>query len=366
MVVSVIRKLRMLLLPLVLALPAVAPAQAAPGDLPGGKSNFVVSTGYLTGASPRNWVRLGWYRFDAGSGTVSARTYYWNQRHPARRISSGTTPGTDCAPGEKARPPGVRRCPVMTVDGFRGDATERRKGAYRLGSERIDGEQAPTVRIEWAADTPWTETWRVRPGAGIARLEFVRSTRATSGQGYGSNAPFTERRAMESVRRHKPRIHLELDSWEHGKAQPPTTGGFGQGNFTMCGGRATYCMTYLQPPKAGNCGQGCGRAAGDTTIQYYLTRVGVHDRRDTYWHWCTCLAPTDPSVCYQGNSHVKPMLQVIDDSRTFRGWVGVEASFSPAGERDDDMLGVFRMTDWPKPRPAERPARRQVPNAGKS
>ncbi|MFJ7042975.1 hypothetical protein ACIQVC_06155 [Streptomyces sp. NPDC101112] len=60
------------------------------------------------------------------------------------------------------------------------------------------------------------------------------------------------------------------------------------------------------------------------------------------------------------------MLQVIDDSRTFRGWVGVEASFSPAGKRDDDMLGVFRMTDWPKPRPAERPARRQVPNAGKS
>ncbi|SPF00350.1 hypothetical protein SMA5143A_1061 [Streptomyces sp. MA5143a] len=30
------------------------------------------------------------------------------------------------------------------------------------------------------------------------------------------------------------------------------------------------------------------------------------------------------------------------------------------------MLGVFRMTDWPKPRAEQRPARRQVPNAGKS
>jgi hypothetical protein len=44
------------------------------------------------------------------------------------------------------------------------------------------------------------------------------------------------------------------------------------------------------------------------------------------------------------------MLQVLDDSGAFRGWVGVEASFSTAGKRDDDMLGVFRMTDWPERR----------------
>lgn len=66
------RKLRTLLLPLVLILAAVGPVQAAPAELPGEKSNFVVSTGYLKGASPRNWVRLGWYRLDAASGTVSA------------------------------------------------------------------------------------------------------------------------------------------------------------------------------------------------------------------------------------------------------------------------------------------------------
>ncbi|WP_369172843.1 hypothetical protein AB5J49_34950 [Streptomyces sp. R28] len=346
-----IRKLRMLLLPLVLALAVVAPVQAAaPADLPGGKSNFVVSTGFLTGASPRNWVRLGWYRFDAGSGTVSARSYFWNQRNPARRVSSGTTPGTDCAPGEKASPPGVRRCPVMTVEGFGGSAPEQRAGVYRLATDQVNGEQARTVWIKWGTDAPWTEKWRVWSGPGIARLEFLYSTKATAGYGYGSNAPLTERRAMETVRNHGRSIRLELDSWEHGKPQPRKEGPFEQRLFTLCGGSATYCMTYLQPPKEGACGRGCGQASGDTSIQYYLTRVGVHDRRDTYWHWCTCLAPSEPSACYRGNSHVKPMLQVLDDSGAFRGWVGVEASFSAAGKRDDDMLGVFRMTDWPERR----------------
>ncbi|MFI6104263.1 hypothetical protein [Streptomyces sp. NPDC051310] len=44
--------------------------------------------------------------------------------------------------------------------------------------------------------------------------------------------------------------------------------------------------------------------------------------------------------CCTGNSHVKPMLQVIDDSGTFRGGVGVEASFWPDGgpnPRPSDM-----------------------------
>jgi hypothetical protein len=40
---------------------------------------------------------------------------------------------------------------------------------------------------------------------------------------------------------------------------------------------------------------------------------------------------------------VKPILQVIDDSGTFRGWVGVEASFWPNGgpnPRASDLLSV--------------------------
>ncbi len=51
-----------------------------------------------------------------------------------------------------------------------------------------------------------------------------------------------------------------------------------------------------------------------------------------------------------GNSHVKPMLQILDDNAQFRGWVGVEASFQPSrtipNPRADDMLSAFRVTDF--------------------
>ncbi|MEE1829483.1 hypothetical protein [Streptomyces sp. SP17KL33] len=321
----------------------MAPVQAVPTELPGGKSNFVVSTGYLKGAAPRNWVRLGWYRFDAASGTVSAQSYFWNQREPAARVPAGITPGADCAPGEKASPPGVRKCPVRTVEGFGSTAPEKRTGIYRLATEQIHGERARTVWIEWDAATPWTEKWTVRNEPGVARLEFVYSTKATSGFAYGSNRPLTDRRTMKTVRNHARPIGLESYSWAHG-APGRQESPFEPQQFTECRANATDCLTYLQQ-SSDYCLRGCAQGARDTSIQYYLARVSLHDRRDTYWHWCTCLAPKDPSACYGGNSHVKPMLQVLDDDGGFRGWVGVEASFSSAGKSDDDMLGVFRMTD---------------------
>jgi hypothetical protein len=46
-------------------------------------------------------------------------------------------------------------------------------------------------------------------------------------------------------------------------------------------------------------------------------------RRNTYEYWCECLSY---DACYTRNSHVKPMLQVIDDNGGFHGWVGVEVS----------------------------------------
>lgn len=58
---------------------------------------------------------------------------------------------------------------------------------------------------------------------------------------------------------------------------------------------------------------------------------------------CTGLAMERSEKCCTGNSQVKPVLQVIDDSGTFRGWIGVEASFWPNGgpnPRASDMLSV--------------------------
>ncbi|WP_433430553.1 hypothetical protein [Nonomuraea sp. CA-141351] len=76
-----------------------------------------------------------------------------------------------------------------------------------------------------------------------------------------------------------------------------------------------------------------------------LVTVSNHDRRDALWRWCTCLAMERKQFCYSGNSHIKPLLQIIDDSGAFRGWVGAEASFYP-GVRSKDMMAVVRTADF--------------------
>jgi hypothetical protein len=106
-------------------------------------------------------------------------------------------------------------------------------------------------------------------------------------------------------------------------------------------------LTFKQPSSETACGAGCAAAyASDSSIQYYIARINAGDRRDTLWHWCTCLA--GPRTCYDRNSHVKPLLQVLDDTGTFRGWVGAEASFNVnaiSDPRGDDMMGAFRAVD---------------------
>lgn len=50
-----------------------------------------------------------------------------------------------------------------------------------------------------------------------------------------------------------------------------------------------------------------------------------------------------------GNSHVKPMLQIVDEDGAFHGWVGAEASLNqtvPAQGTSADDLGVFRIAEY--------------------
>ena len=89
-----------------------------------------------------------------------------------------------------------------------------------------------------------------------------------------------------------------------------------------------------------------GTKANVSSIQYFLTKISNNDRRDTLWHWCTCLAMERKTFCYSGNSHIKPLLQIIDDNGNFHGWVGAETSFYPGGPRTKDMMSVLRLTDF--------------------
>jgi hypothetical protein len=65
----------------------------------------------------------------------------------------------------------------------------------------------------------------------------------------------------------------------------------------------------------------------------------------SWWHWCTCLAMEHGQFCCSGNSHARPLMQIIDDEGAFHGRVGAEASFS-TGFRAADMMAVFRITDF--------------------
>ncbi|TDD01731.1 hypothetical protein E1292_25255 [Nonomuraea deserti] len=324
----------------------VRPATAAvsASRLPGGKATYVVSQGHLKAASRQNWVRLGNYRF-AANGTVSAALYLWWQRHPKARQRTGTVPDSSCttkAGGAASRP---RACEVLTAGGFTGGPSEKRTGTYTVAGD--------VLTIRWKIAQTWTEQWYVRRSSDgrLARLDLKRSTLATHGYGYGSNAALGTRRAMSSVKAFSGSLRQDLTSWASGKLVNSANQPFGHSAFRACTG-TTSCLTYLQPSSRGACQKsgGCPKYGGGTrpnisSIQYYLTMISKSDRRDTLWHWCTCLAMERRQFCYTGNSHVKPLMQIIDDRGAFRGWVGAEASFS-TGSRATDMLAVLRISDF--------------------
>lgn len=330
---------------LVLSLFTFLPTPAHAVDLPGGKANFVVSRGSFK-AGKTNWVRLSDYTFST-DGKVRARTYLWQQSTPAARAGTGVKPDPSCSTSVVS--PGateVRDCEVRTAGGFAGAPNEEpRTGNYRV----TDG----VLHITWPVPG-WNEEWTivVSPDTKLVRLDFRSNALATAGYGYGSNTPLTTRRQMSSVEAFPGTLRLTYKGWDHGKLTDDS-GGFDIAKYGACT-TTTWCLTYLQPESGTSCKGGCNPGTTDTSIQNYIVRVSNNDRRDTHWQWCSCLTISKQGVqskCYQGNSHVKPMLQILDDDGQFHGWVGVEASFNnvkpEVGDlRDGDMLSAFRVSDF--------------------
>ncbi|MGW4794968.1 hypothetical protein ACWEPC_21410 [Nonomuraea sp. NPDC004297] len=326
-------------------LPLQSAAAVSATPLPGGKSTYVVSQGHLKAASQQNWLRLGTYRF-AANGTASASQYLWWQRNPEARQSTGMVPDKGCttkAGGSASRP---RMCRVLTAGGYTGAPDESRTGTYTVSGG--------VLTIRWKIAQAWTEQWTVHssPDGKLARLDLKGSSLATHGYGYGSNAAISTRRAMSSVKAFRGGLRQDLTSWAGGKIVNAGNQPFALPSFRACT-TTTSCLTYLQPSSNSACQKegGCptyggGTKANVSSIQYYLTKISNSDRRDTLWHWCTCLAMERREFCYTGNSHVKPLMQIIDDSGAFRGWVGAEASFSTGSSRTADMMAVLRITDF--------------------
>ncbi|RVX40729.1 hypothetical protein EDD27_3150 [Nonomuraea polychroma] len=344
--------MRWLLLPLLLLPLLATPAHAV--ALPGGKANYVVSLGSLKAGSRDNWVRLGTYQFST-DGTVRARTYLWWQRYPTAREGTGAVPDGSCS--TTRMPVGqtlVRNCEVRTAGGFMSDPGETRTGTFSVSGD--------VLHITWNIGQAWSEQWNIvlRGDGKLARIDFRSNTLADYGYAYGSNAALTTRRAMPTVRAFSGTLRHDMITWTQDKIAPTSGGAFNLGAYRTCT-LTTWCLTYLQPNSTSACqaGGGCpytggGSTINDSSLQNYIVQVSSRDRRDTHWHWCTCLTRnsdgTDREKCYSGNSHVKPMMQIVDDDGEFHGWVGVDAAFYPSSDiaepRKSDMLSVLRVSDF--------------------
>lgn len=357
------------LLLLLIGLPA-ASAFGATLDtrLPGGRGNYVVAMSSFTQGSYTNWMRLGTYEFRP-NGTVTARMWVWLQTRPTARVSSGVTPMGNCVTTSKTSYANARYCTILTAGGFTGAPNEVRTGTFKLS-----GTSPQTVSISWNnGNRPWNETHTVviNPNATqpMAQLRLNYSTaiaRDAAAPGgfrggffaYGSVRPLTERRHMTSVYAYQPRttrglVHDYLTMGGRNVAKKWLSAPFGHKSFKPCDGNAR-CLTKLaviqDTDDVGICGKPSCASGKDRRLLTYWAQLGTADRRDTYWHWCTCLADARKEFCYTGNSHVKPMLQILDDNGHFAGYVGVEASFgNPSNRgnpRDSDMLALFRFAEF--------------------
>ncbi|GAA4952101.1 hypothetical protein HD597_005375 [Nonomuraea thailandensis] len=312
----------------------IAPAAQA---LPGGKANYVVSFGLLRqGTSGDDWVRLGTYQLGT-DGRVRSRTWWWDQRQPAARVGTGTVPaGTRSGTDDT-----VRRCEIQTVAGFTSAAPELRSGRYHLYTA---DDERQIVNIDWDLDAWLSEEWSVHlaPGGTYSRLSFKYAKKFTHGYGYGSNAAFTERRAMSTVLQAQSGATMTFYRAAHDEVKFVKKT-WGLDPWRLCTVSASCLTVKIQTLTSCNC-----TGSDNKALNNYIQKISSSDRRDTFWHWCDCFSEKAP--CPRGNSHVHPLLQIIDGNGGWRGWVGVEAAFYPSNDmadpRSHDMLSVLRVADW--------------------
>lgn len=329
--------------------------------LPGGRANYVVSMASLSQGSYSNWMRLGTYQFNT-NGTVTARMWVWSQARPVARSSTGISPAENCSTYSSTSMTQVRRCKVPTPGGFTGVPNDVRTGTFKLS-----GNNPQKVTISWNTSNAWTEIYDVatNPDSSqpMALLKLTYNTAiAKDAAGnfkggafaYGSNRPLTERRHMTSVQAYKKRtefgLHYNQLDVTGNNVGSWTNQFFSPGIYRTCNA-TTNCLTRVavvqDNDEKGICGMPSCPNGKDRRLQNYLVRVGA-DRRDLIWHWCTCLATARGEFCYTANSHLKPLLQILDDNGNFAGYVGVEVSFSMDSKnpRASDMLGLIRIAEF--------------------
>lgn len=282
---------------------------------------FTAAVGKVDTSVRTNWVRLATYSFNAVDEVWESH-WHWSQTKRVVRSSTGIR-ASNCV---------ARDCVVHTANGFQSStAPESLHGRYVV--------TGAVLRISW--DSGIWEEWNVStPLVGkLAKLSFRGSSfGATHGWAYGSNAAWSARASMAQIDAYDhTKLNHDYYLWKTDNGTPYLD--HGEGN--------PFWITNWTPCSGGRC---LGAVSSQAT-SYYLSRPNATatDRRDTIWHWRHSLADGRGEVCYTGNSHVKPMLQIVDEDGTFHGWVGVEASLNqtvPAQGTSADDIGVFRIAEF--------------------
>ncbi len=278
---------------------------AAAATLPGGRSTYVMTT--FAGASNAYIVRLSMYMFST-TGTVTERYWAWRQDGIAgveqakyTKVATGyTTAGC------------LRACSIRTPVGFQPGGTPKTTSGtwYRDSYGRIV--------VRWGA---LYETWRLDASqAGFVSASIYNSNRTIrKGYGFGSNA--------------SPNVGVTRDSVY---AATRLYGPIVQNNYAV---PTTYSNVGFNFPDYNKCTgvrclQGKAVTAADrrTWFNTYIAVNPTTDGRKNYWNFQTGTQQqleSPNTVCISnGGGHTAALLQVLDDSGRFRGYVGVEASLN--------------------------------------
>lgn len=295
--------------------PTPGPATGAPSSppstaLPDGHANYVIAL--MGGSRNAYWVRLAEYSFATGSpGRV--RQSYWSWSEAGFRGGASTN---KVATGYVTRGCEIA-CTIRTPVGFQPSAAPKSLD----GTYRVDARGHLVIR--WS-DGHW-EAWGFARRAGTStRLAlFATSFNALYGDGLGSNWSFSAGASRDAIApgavagtQHSAVYCSIGDSVCHRGyvRSSPWTVDFGD-DYKACP-RST-CL-FLYAPRVWRSYWAIDPAKVGRRVYWEIENEGV----DHYWGACFSA----------GGGHTWALLQAVDDTGRFAGFVGVEASLNGRSE----------------------------------
>ncbi|MDQ1287214.1 MAG: hypothetical protein QG622_779 [Actinomycetota bacterium] len=295
---------------------AAAPATAVPGStpLPGGRPRYVISM--VGGSLNAYWVRLAEYTFVSGphgSGTVTQSYWIWYQSS-----FDGTAKNNKIRTGYRTSGCAAA-CDVRTPRGF-----QPGKGPMSRVVGRYSFDRHRRLVVEWPGRH--TEVWTVRTAAKLSRITLHHTDLGgLYGDGYGSTASFAFSATAQQVAR------TDLNGVERSAS-------FGRSirvsrwreiairRMRVCSGRRATCLFHT-----------------DRTWRSAMV-VPTGLGRQAFWQHQKQGVDGERGSCFgRYGGHTVAMLQIIDDTGRFVGFVGAEASLN-LRVRDNAVVAQLVLT----------------------